>query len=88
MSRKHLIELFRQQIGLPPKRAARLIRFNRALGLVRAGDFVNWSDLALQAGYFDQPHFINEVRRFSGQSPADLFGDIGANAVDISQLTG
>jgi AraC-like DNA-binding protein len=31
-----------------------------------------WADLALECGYYDQPHFINEFRSFSGLSPLEF----------------
>jgi AraC-like DNA-binding protein len=30
---------------------------------------VRWSELALACGYYDQSHFINEFRAFSGVTP-------------------
>jgi len=33
---------------------------------------MRWTDLALGCGYFDQSHFINEFRSFSGMSPLDF----------------
>jgi methylphosphotriester-DNA--protein-cysteine methyltransferase len=77
ISRKHLIQLFRDQIGLPPKRAARLIRFNRVVELVQQNDSPDWADLAQCAGFFDQSHLINEVRRFTGKLPTELLRSPG-----------
>jgi AraC-like DNA-binding protein len=33
---------------------------------------IRWADLALGCGYYDQPHFINEFRSFSGLSPLEF----------------
>jgi AraC-like DNA-binding protein len=33
---------------------------------------IRWSDLALDCGYYDQSHFINEFRSFSGLSPLEF----------------
>jgi AraC-like DNA-binding protein len=33
---------------------------------------IRWTDLALSCGYYDQPHFINEFRSFSGLSPLEF----------------
>jgi AraC-like DNA-binding protein len=33
---------------------------------------IRWADLALDCGYYDQSHFINEFRSFSGLSPLEF----------------
>ncbi len=71
-SRKHLIAQFREHVGLPPKVFARLLRFNHAIEHVRAGGMRDWVDLAALCGYYDQAHFINDFRDFSGTTPSDL----------------
>lgn len=68
-SRQHLITRFHQQIGLPPKTLARIIRFNGALRrLEQAGD-PDWAAIALDCGYYDQAHFNRDFRRFSDCTP-------------------
>jgi AraC-like DNA-binding protein len=72
-TRKHLGNLFQQQVGLSPKSLARVHRFRGALALLNAADGqVPWAALAEQCGYYDQSHLINEFRRFTGFSPAEL----------------
>jgi len=72
-SRRHLGNLFRQQVGLSPKSLARVHRFRGALALFDGADGdVPWMALAERCGYYDQSHLINEFRRFSGFSPVEL----------------
>jgi AraC-like DNA-binding protein len=72
-TRKHLGNLFRQQVGLSPKSLARVHRFRGALDLLgRSGGEVPWVALAEQCGFYDQSHLINEFRRFTGFSPTEL----------------
>jgi AraC-like DNA-binding protein len=72
-TRKHLGNLFRQQVGLSPKALARVHRFRGALDLLdRAGGEVPWAALADRCGYFDQSHLINEFHRFTGFTPVEL----------------
>ena len=72
-TRKHLGNLFHQQVGLSPKSLARVHRFRGALQLLdRADGRVPWAALAEQCGFYDQSHLINEFRRFTGFSPATL----------------
>jgi AraC-like DNA-binding protein len=67
-SRKHLDARFRAAVGVPPKTAAALVRFNRALGLLEAGE--KPADVAHRCGYADQPHLTREFRRFTGTTPS------------------
>ena len=72
-TRKHLGNLFQQQVGMSPKALARVHRFRGALQLQdRANGQVPWAELAEQCGFYDQSHLINEFRRFTGFSPVEL----------------
>jgi AraC-like DNA-binding protein len=67
-SRRHLAARFREQIGLTPKSAARILRFNRAVLLLRAGD-ATLADVAFTSGYYDQAHMNRDFRELAGTSP-------------------
>jgi len=54
--------------GYGPATLRRVLRFRRALALLRAG--VAPADVAARTGYADQPHLSREVRAFAGASPA------------------
>ena len=72
-TRKHLGNLFQQQVGLSPKSLARVHRFRGALDMLnRAEGEVPWAALAGQCGFYDQSHLIHEFRRFTGLSPVEL----------------
>jgi AraC-like DNA-binding protein len=72
-TRRHLANLFRQQVGLTPKSLARVHRFREALALLnRADGQVPWEKLADACGYYDQSHLIHEFRRFTGLTPTEL----------------
>lgn len=68
-SHRHLAALFNAEVGLGPKRWARLRRFQRVLGGLD-GD-VDWAATALRHGYCDQAHLIGDFRAFAGVSPRD-----------------
>lgn len=68
-SRKHLTTLFREQVGLPPKTVARIVRFDRASRIV--GEGKSWTDIAGEHGYYDQAHLIRDFREFSGFTPGE-----------------
>jgi AraC-like DNA-binding protein len=69
LSAKRFIERFKIEVGLTPKRYCRIRRFQRAVALVNHGRHVDWSQVALDCGYFDQAHFINDFRSFAGLTP-------------------
>ncbi|MFG2292092.1 helix-turn-helix domain-containing protein [Streptomyces sp. NPDC048603] len=69
-SRKRLWSRFRAQIGLTPKRAAMLIRFDHAVRALRAGR--NAADVALAYGFADQSHLHRDVLAFAGCTPGAL----------------
>jgi AraC-like DNA-binding protein len=77
--RKHLISLFRDQVGIPPKLLARLVRFDNVMRRARASASTPWAELALEHGYYDQAHLVRDVRRFTGLTPtrarASFVGD-------------
>jgi methylphosphotriester-DNA--protein-cysteine methyltransferase len=70
MSQRRFIEIFRGEVGVTPKAFARLRRFQHVLGFVEHLTEVDWTDVALRYGYFDQAHFIHDFREFSGVSPS------------------
>jgi AraC-like DNA-binding protein len=69
-SRRHLAARFRDEIGLPPKALARLIRVERAAARVRAGEPL--ADVAYGSGYADQPHFNRDFRELVGCAPGEF----------------
>lgn len=73
-SHKHLVARFRDQVGLPPKRLARIVRFREVVRhLDEAVERPAWGDLAHDFGYFDQAHFNREFRALSGLTPGDYW---------------
>ena len=74
-SHKRLITRFREQIGLPPKRYARLLRFGLVVDELRFRDEVDLAELALRCGYYDQAHFNRDFRAFAGTTPTDALAE-------------
>ena len=67
-SRKRLWSRFRAQLGITPKRAARLVRFDHAAHLLAAGHAP--AGVADESGYVDQSHLHREVKAFAGLTPS------------------
>ena len=70
LSPKRFIEAFRDEVGLTPKVFCRIRRFQQALAQIDQRGKVDWTAVALDAGYFDQAHFIHDFRAFSGINPS------------------
>ena len=83
VSRKHLRTLLQAHVGLSPKAYARMFRFRRVVDLVQSRPRgLDWAQLAMSAGYFDQSHFNREFRAFAGMTPVEY-----ANAGSVDGLT-
>jgi AraC-like DNA-binding protein len=65
-SRRHLVNRFADDIGAPPKLAARMLRFERAR---RRLGCVPLARLAAECGYADQAHLAREFSEFAGVPP-------------------
>jgi AraC-like DNA-binding protein len=72
VSRQHLTRVFRQVVGVSPKRYCRLARFRAALIYAGAGANVQWAQVAAELGYADQSHMIAEFRELSSLTPEML----------------
>jgi AraC-like DNA-binding protein len=66
-SRKRLWSRFRSQLGITPKRAAQLVRFDHAAHLLAAGHPA--AGVAADSGYADQSHLHREVKAITGLTP-------------------
>lgn len=74
LSAKRFIERFKTEVGVSPKRYCRIRRFQQAVARAHRGDLVDWAQVALECGYYDQAHFIHEFRSFSGLTPTGYRG--------------
>jgi len=69
ISRRRFSQLFREQIGLPPKLYCRVRRFQAVVRQAARGGPVDWAAVAADGGYADQSHLTHEFREFSGMAP-------------------
>jgi AraC-like DNA-binding protein len=70
-----LRRLFLTQVGLTPKRFARVQRLRRVVGSITSASEVNWAALAADHGYYDQAHLIGEFREIAGVTPTEYLRD-------------
>jgi AraC-like DNA-binding protein len=70
VSHGHLDREFTRVVGLSPRVLARLLRLQRLLREIDVGRDIEWTDLALELGWFDQAHLIRDFRRHTGVTPS------------------
>ncbi len=62
---------FQTVMGMSTKKFSRLINFRKAFDkLIKTN--LSLTEIALDSGYFDQPHFVREFKYFCGYSPSDF----------------
>ena len=69
LSARRFIQVFSEEVGLTPKLFCRVRRFQQVLSLIHTAAQINWADVAVRCGYFDQAHFIHDFQAFSGINP-------------------
>ena len=73
ISERKLERLFKQDVGVTVKGLARLVRFTNTLAQIRnPSRLQSLTQLAYHAGYYDQAHLCNEVKAYTGLTPAQL----------------
>ena len=77
LSPRRFGELFREQVGMSPKRYARLQRFRRVIARAHGQPRVDWAGIAADCGLHDQPHLVHEFRAFSGMTPSTYLARSG-----------
>jgi AraC-like DNA-binding protein len=71
LSQKHLITQFKHLVGRTPKELARLYRLQHAIKQIEPAQTVQWAWVAQQACYYDQAHFVNDWKAFTGYAPTE-----------------
>ena len=71
ISQDALEKHFRRIVGASPKQFATIVRLRQAVELSRESPSL--TALALDAGYYDQSHFIRDFRAITGDAPGHFF---------------
>jgi AraC-like DNA-binding protein len=69
LNKRSLQRLFQHCVGVSPKWVIKRYRMHEAVAQLQAGAPVKLAQLALDLGYFDQAHFINEFTALVGKPP-------------------
>jgi AraC-like DNA-binding protein len=88
LSRRRFAQIFRADIGMTPKAYQRLQRFRRALVRIEDADAGGWAGFALERGYYDQAHLINEFGAHCGLTPPEYRASRARSFVNHVPITG
>ncbi|KQX39749.1 helix-turn-helix transcriptional regulator [Variovorax sp. Root434] len=80
---RRLQQLFHAHVGLSPRAWSRLARMHGCLRALRLRPSPAWADVALEGGFYDQSHLVNEFRALCGVTPTEFMG----RAVSVSSKT-
>lgn len=73
VSERSLERAFRRYVGASPKAFSRVVRFQRVLREIENQGEDDILSTALDLGYYDQSHLINDFNQFSGTSPTAFY---------------
>jgi AraC-like DNA-binding protein len=74
ISVRSLQRLFNQYVGVNPKWVIRRYRLHELLEQMHSGRHLDWAQLAIDLGYFDQAHLINDFKSITGYAPTEYPG--------------
>lgn len=69
LSTRQIERKFKAAIGVDMQSFIRINRFARAKQLLLQNPSLRLTDIGLEAGYYDQPHFSNDFKKLSGVTP-------------------
>ncbi|HRI22071.1 MAG TPA: helix-turn-helix domain-containing protein [Panacibacter sp.] len=76
ISRKHLNFLFQEYLGISPKTLSSLLRFQTVLQSISKCKPDSLTHFAYELDFFDQAHFNNNFKRFTGLKPNDYIKNV------------
>lgn len=79
LSQRQFERKFKEHIGFSPKSFSKIVRFNSLLWNYKKEN-ATLTEIAYDFGYYDQAHFINDFKQFSGYKPKAYFS---GNAKDV-----
>ncbi len=69
LSERHFRRKFKEIVGVTPKYYCKVIQLNSVFEIIKSGSSEKLHLLALDCGYYDQAHFINDFNKYIGESP-------------------
>jgi AraC-like DNA-binding protein len=78
LSARQIERKFLEQIGITPKRYARLARFRNAARLKAENAALTWTDVSQATGFYDHNHLVKDFRELVDATPSDYLRSISA----------
>jgi AraC-like DNA-binding protein len=63
--------IFKKYVGITPSQYRRICQFKDSFDHLRSGEFEKLTDVAYEAGFADQSHFIRSFKEFTDTTPND-----------------
>lgn len=86
VSPRRLHELFVREVGLPPKRVARVLRFRQAIERLVRTPHADLRQVALATGYYDQSHLYRDFRELAGMTPLEYLVSVQGSLEDADVI--
>lgn len=78
ISDRQLRRILHDAVGIGPKTFSRLVRFEQAVRAAQSARAINWSNIAVDAGYYDQAHLIAEFHAIADSTPRMLMAELSS----------
>lgn len=69
ISERSIQRMFKRYVGVSPKWVIKRYRLHEVAGKLSENEHIDWAELAVDLGYFDQAHFIRDFKTIVGESP-------------------
>lgn len=75
VNQKTLERFFYKHVGANPKSFLKVTKFQRTINSLMIGNFDSMTQIGYEFNYYDQTHFINSFKSFTGKTPAKQLKD-------------
>jgi AraC-like DNA-binding protein len=75
-SERKLQRVFSQKLDITPKEYIQVMKFRRALRYMGMNPSNTLTGICYEVDYYDQSHFIRNIKRYTGKKPGDLIRQI------------
>jgi AraC family transcriptional regulator len=83
-SKYHFARVFREEVGVPPWTYVVETRLRTARHLLDTRPDLSLTEIALSAGFYDQPHFTRVFKKAEGLTPGEYRKDVQADDEEMA----